>query len=310
VALLLALVHPAKGGVLERIRAEGVLRCGAAERAGFAEIDPEAGPRGVAVDLCRAVAVAVLGPSGRVVFSLYEAPGSYDGVRQGSDALAFLTGGEIAEQGLTGAVLPGPTVFVATTGVLVPESSAVRRLAELSGETVCLMIGSPAQRALERAAAAQGLALARLPFEEDVELLDAYNAGRCGAAVGEATYLAAMRATPGASRRGSRLLPETLSADAVVAATPQGDGAFAADIAWVVAALLLKDAPADGWSDASQALPAPLPPGFGAGWRAEVAAAVGSYSEIIRRHLEDRLGLAPGPNALWPAGLLLPPAVR
>jgi hypothetical protein len=46
------------------------------------------------------------------------------------------------------------------------------------------------------------------------------------------------------------------------------------------------------------------------GWRADVTAAVGSYGAIIRRNLTERLGLASGPNAVWPAGLLLPPAVR
>jgi hypothetical protein len=45
-------------------------------------------------------------------------------------------------------------------------------------------------------------------------------------------------------------------------------------------------------------------------WRADVAAEVGSYAAIIRRNLTEPLGLPPGPNALWPAGLLLPPAIR
>jgi general L-amino acid transport system substrate-binding protein len=306
-----ALFQPAHAaGVIERIRAEGVLHCGAAERPGFAEIAPDSGAKGVAVELCRAVAVAVLGPSGRVSFSLYEAPRTYDGVRQGSDALAFLTGGEIAEQSLAGAVLPGPNVFVSTIGVMVPAVSKARRLGDLSGETVCLMIGSAAQRALDHAAAALHLGIARLPFEEDVEMLDAYNAGRCDAVVGEATYLADMRQNPGVRRLESRLLPETLSADPIMAATPQDDGAWAADVAWVIDALLLADARDNTWTGVRESLPAQVPPGLRAGWRADVAASAGSYGAIIRRNLSEELGLAPGPNALWPAGLLLPPAVR
>ena len=67
---------------------------------------------GVAVDLCRAIAVAVLGPSGRVYFNIYEAPASYDAMRQGNDEVAFLTGGEIAEQNLAGLIMPGPAVVV------------------------------------------------------------------------------------------------------------------------------------------------------------------------------------------------------
>jgi general L-amino acid transport system substrate-binding protein len=310
--LLLAVASPAHaGGVLDRIHSAKVVHCGAVERPGIAQASSEGAPTGVAVDLCRAVAIAVLGPSAHVAFSIYESPHSYDSVRHGGDDLAFLTGGEIAEQDLTRFVLPGPTVLISTVGIMVPETSPVRRLADLSGQTVCLMIGSRAQRALESAAAMLHLAISRLTFEEDVEMLDAYNAGRCGAAVGEETYLADMRREPGVRRLASRLLPDPMAADPLIAVTPQADGAWSAAVAWVIDALLLADAAADPWAaKQAEALPARHPPGLRPGWRAEVAAAVGSYGTIIRRNLTERLGLEPGLNALWPAGVLLPPSVR
>jgi general L-amino acid transport system substrate-binding protein len=316
VLLGLAAACPAQaGGAIERIRAEGVLRCGAVERMGIADAPPE-GPSagsvvGIAVDVCRALAVAVLGPGGRVAFSLYEAPHSFDLLRNGADEVGFLTGGEIAEQNLGAGVVPGPVIAISPVAAMVPEASAVHRLADLSGQTVCVMIGSAPQRALEAAAGALHLSIARLAFEEDVEMLDAYNVGRCGAVVGEAGYLAGMRQTPGVGGLASRLLPETLAADPIIAVTSVADGAWAAEAAWVFDALLLADAPAGAWRSAGKdALPARGLPGLRSGWQPEVVAAVGSYSAIVRRNLTDRLGLAPGPNALWPAGLLLPPAVR
>ncbi len=308
-AVLLGLAGPACAGTtFDRVRADGMLRCGAVERPGVAEAPPEGAPLGVAVDICRAIAIAVLGPSARVVFNIYEAPHSFDGVRQGSDAVAFLTGGEMAEQNLAGFVLPGPTVLVSTIAVMVPELSPVRRLADLSGQTVCLMIGSRAQRVLESTAARLHLAISRLTFEEDVEMLDAYDVGSCGAAVGETTYLAEMRLNPGVRRLASRLLPDVLAPDPVIAVTPRSDGAWAATVAWVVGALLSADAPADAWS--SNASPALGIAGLRSGWRDDAIAAVGSYGAIVRRNLTERLGLPPGPNAVWPAGVLLPPAVR
>jgi general L-amino acid transport system substrate-binding protein len=295
-------------GAIDRIRAEGTLHCGAVERPGIAEVSPTGGAIGVAVDLCRAVAIAVLGPSGRFSFKLYDAPHSYDGVRQGRDALAFLTGGEIAAQDLGRFVVPGPTVLVSTIGIMVPEASPVRRPGDLAGQTVCLMIGSAAQRALESTVARLHLEISRLAFEEDVEMLDAYNVGKCGAVVGEATYLADVRRNSGVRHLASRLLPEILAADPIIAVTPQADGAWGADVAWVIDALLLADAPADAW--APDGLPVQHQAGLRQGWRADVSAAVGSYGAIVRRDLTDLLGLAPGPNALWPSGLLLPPSVR
>jgi general L-amino acid transport system substrate-binding protein len=303
------------GGAIERIRAEGVLRCGAVERMGIADAPPEGsaagGVVGIAVDVCRALAVAVLGPGGRVAFSLYDAPHSFDPLRNGADEVGFLTGGEIAEQNLGAGVVPGPTIAISPVAVMVPDASAVRRLGDLSGQTVCVMIGSAPQRALETAAGMLHLSIARLAFEEDVEMLDAYNVGRCRAVVGEAGYLAGMRQTPGVGGLASRLLPETLGADPIVAVTAVADGAWAADVAWVFDGLLLEDVPAGAWQSAGKdALPARRLPGLRLGWQPEVVAAVGSYGAIVRRNLTDRLGLAPGPNALWPAGLLLPPAVR
>jgi general L-amino acid transport system substrate-binding protein len=312
----LTAAYPAHaGGAIERIRAEGVLRCGAVERMGIADAPPEGpaagGVLGIAVDVCRALAVAVLGPGGRVSFSLYEAPHSFDPLRNGADELGFLTGSEIAEQDLGASALPGPTIAISPIAVMVPDVSLVRRLADLSGQTVCEMIGSAPQRALEAAVDALHLSIARLAFEEDVEMLDAYNVGRCGAVVGEAGYLAGMRQTPGVRRLDSRMLRETLTADPIIAVTNATDGAWAADVAWVFDALLLADAPAGAWrSTGKDALPVQNLPGLRPGWQPEVVAAVGGYAAIVRRNLIERLGLAPGPNALWPAGLLLPPAIR
>jgi len=314
VGALLGLVaaHPARAGsMIERIRADGVLHCGAVERVGIAEAPPQGGAIGIAVDVCRALAVAVLGTGGRVSFSFYEAPHSFDPLRRGSDELAFLTGSEIAEQDLGAVVLPGPTIAISPVAVMVPDASPVRRLADLSGQTVCVMIGSWGQRALEAAVGSLHLSIVRLAFSEDVEMLDAYNAARCGAVVGEAGYVAGIRQMPGVRRLVSRLLPETLAADPVIAVTSQADGAWAARVAFVFDALLLADAPAGAWQSAGRdALPAQRLSGLRPAWPEDVAAAVGSYAAIVRNNLTDRLGLAPGPNALWPAGLLLPPAVR
>ncbi|HEX4171396.1 MAG TPA: transporter substrate-binding domain-containing protein, partial [Acetobacteraceae bacterium] len=301
--LLVMVSAPTQAGrVLDRVRADGSLHCGAVARPGIAEA--EGSPTGVLVDLCRAVAVAVLGRSARASFSVYESRESYDAVRQGTDEIGFLTGGEIAEQGLAPVVAPGPTVLISTVGVMVPDTSPVQQLTDLAGQSVCLMIGSRAQRALESAADRRHLAISRLTFEEDVELLDAYNAGNCGAAMGEDTYLADMRQNPGIRRMSSRFLPDTLAADPIIAATPRSDGDWTATIGWVIDALMVADAPADRWAGSAPA--ADLRPG----WQRDVSAAVGSYGAIIRRNLTARLGLPPGPNALWPAGMLLPPAVK
>ena len=299
------------GSVLDRVRAEGIVHCGAGERPGFAWAAADGRIAGLAVDLCRAVAIAVLGSEGRVAFQLYGATRDYDAVRGGADDLFFLSGTEIVEEGLAPSVLQGPTVFVEALALMVPEASAASRLEDLAGASVCFMIGSGAQRALEAAADRQHVSFARLGFQESVEMLDAYDVQRCRAVAGEATQLAAMRLDSGVNHLASRILPQPLALYPVVAAVGTKDGQWAALIAWLVDALMLADAPRTAWrAPGADALPLPAAAlGLREHWRDEVTAMLGTYGDMVRRNLgeESVLKLPPGPNAPWPAGLLLPP---
>ena len=301
---LTALVAPSAdaAGVLHRVRAEGVLRCGAAARPGVAEAE-EATARGVAVDLCRAVAIAVLGPVARIQFRIYDSERDFDAVRQGTDELAFLSGNDIADHALTAAILPGPVAVIDGIGIMVPETSPVHSIADLNSRTVCLMIASAAQRVLERAVAALHLDIGRIAFQEDSEMLDAYDVQRCQAVVGETTYLAAMRRDPGVNRLQSRLLPP-LELAPVIAATPIADGSWGALVYWVIGALMRAGSADDRWEAAAFPVNARAL-GLQADWREMVLAQVGSYAEIVRRDFG-----ALGPNAPWPSGVMVAPAVR
>ena len=133
-------------------------------------------------------------------------------------------------------------------------------------------------------------------------MLDAYDVQRCQAVVGEATQLAEMRRTGGVNRLRSRLLPAPLALSPLIAATGVSDARWSALVAWVMNALILGDGPA---------FPARGPLlGLRPAWQSEVRAEVGGYGTIVRRNLTDALGLDPGPNAAWPDGLLLAPAVE
>ncbi len=66
-ALALGGATPAlAGNILDRVKAEGVLRCGGVERPGLISIDDQGHARGLELDICRALASVVLGPTGRL----------------------------------------------------------------------------------------------------------------------------------------------------------------------------------------------------------------------------------------------------
>ncbi len=305
-ACLLLWAAPAwSGGVLDRVRAEGVVRCGAEQRAGFAA---GTDPAGLAVELCRTVAVAVLGPAARVAFQVYGADADFADVRTGAADIAFVSGSAVAAHRLAAAVIPGPAVFFDQVTLMVPQDAAARDLADLSGQGVCFMIASPAQRALEQEAERLHIGFARLAFEEEVEMLDAYDVRRCVAMAGEATELAAYRLTPGVNGLRSRILPRALGLEPLSAATPVADGAWAALVAWVLQGVILADHPATPWT--SPGAEAMAGAAAQIGLRPDWLQNLGGYGALYDRTLgmRSRLHLPAGPNAAWPAGLLVPAA--
>ncbi len=312
-ALLLAAVMPVHAGtILDRARAQNTVRCGAEQRPGFAAPTRD-GVEGLGLDLCRAAAIAVLGPGGRIDFRLLDSAAALDAVGGGKLDLVFLTGGLVAEGHLAAKVVPGPPVYIDQFALMVPEDSAFRRPQDLEGKIVCFMIGSPAQRALEAAFEGFGSEFSRLGFEEDVEMRDAYNVGRCQAIAGEATTLAVIRQDGGVNRLRSRILDQPLGLDPVLAATGSQDGAWSATVYWLLQGLVAASAAPSGWHGSGTGLDTDSASALGLRehWQADIASALGSYAEMLRRHTGEgsTLRLAPGPNAPWPAGVMLPPTV-
>ena len=112
------------GPVLDRVRQSGIVHCGAPVRPGLAIPDRDGNWHGLDVDMCRAVAVAVLGPAAKIDFHPYASmTRTFDAVRSGQDDISFLTASEILAERALPAVLPGPPVFFLTTSMLVLAAS-------------------------------------------------------------------------------------------------------------------------------------------------------------------------------------------
>ncbi len=295
------------GAVLDRVRRAGVVRCGAVERPGLAARSAEGAWRGLDVDLCRAVAVAVLGPEGRPMFQPDVAESDMRRVSAGTEDLSFLTASEIVTDGLAGAVMPGPAVFYEPHGVLVRADARAARLPELEGSMICVEPGTGPERSLRAYFAAKHITFRFSMWQETVEMLDAFAVGRCPAIAGELTSLAAFKLSADAAGRKSRILPDSLAVAPVLATTPRGDAEWAVIVGWTVRTLLAAE-PVAAAAPLSIAGPAI---GLAEGWQARVVAAVGSYADIYRRNLgsDSPFHLPRGVNARWDAGGLMCPAV-
>jgi general L-amino acid transport system substrate-binding protein len=295
------------GAVIDRIRTDGVIRCGGVSRPGLVGQSPDGRiAAGLFLDLCRAIGAALLGPEGRMEFRPYDSDKAFDRVRDGTDDLSFLDGSEILDHGLAGRTTLGPPIVFVSTAAMVPGDSTVRSLADLAGKTICFYQGSNAHQNLEAWMAAHHLDFRRVGLMEYGELYDTYDARVCGAQVGEIGDLAVARLDDAGAGLKSRILAEPLATFPVLAVTPATDPQWSAIVAWAVYALQRAELPAKPWAasglDSLAFNSTDL--GLADDWRAHVVAAAGTYADIYARNLGDRsrLNLPRGPNAPVEAG--------
>ncbi len=303
------------GGVTERVKARGFVRCGSVARPGMASADVHGRWTGLEVDVCRAAAAAVLGSPERIEYHAYGTPKDFDAVRNQQDDIYFLTGSEIDEQKLAGKVLPGPAVFFESHAVMAPAGSAEQHVDDLSGNSICFPTGSPVERTLNAYFDRTHKNWFRRGFTEDGEMIDAYNAQSCHALAGEITTLASVRLDPGVNRLSSRILPETLAVFPVMAATGTEDAQWSSIVAWTVHTLVNAERPETRWyAGGAGAMPVLAPElGLDKDWQRRVLAAAGNYGEIFERNLGKRsaLKIDRGPNANnIDGGLLLGPFIE
>ncbi len=302
------------GAVLDRVKAEGVLRCGAEPRPGLVKVEKNGEAHGLLLDVCRAIAAAVIGPTGRLEFHQYTSSKAYDLVRGGTDDVFFLSASEMQEEDLTGKILPGPPVFIETTAVMVAENSPAQHLEDLAGKSICFPIAANSNHHLEAWFGARKLDFIRMGYQEEVELNDTYNVQVCKGLVGEATTLAEVRLDGGVNHLKSRILPEQLAAFPIVAATGTKDAEWAAVVAWAIHTLERAEVASNHWTTGgARSMPVVAEElKLSKDWQQRMIDAVGSYADIYARNLGDGspYRLPRGPNAAWQnGGILLAPYI-
>ena len=300
------------GSVVERVKARGVVRCSSVERPGLARKDGNGRWAGLNVDVCRAIAAAVLGSPEKIEYGDFETLKQVEGIRNQQDDVYFLTGLEINALKVAGKITPGPTVFVESHSVMVPSTSPAHHVGDLSGKKICFMIASTLERSLNAYFDNIHKEFLRNPYSEDGEMNDSYNVQNCDAVADETTTLAMTRLTPVKKGMTSRILPEMLSTYPVIAATGTADAQWSAIVAWTVHTLISATRPETKWyAGSARAMPVYAPElGLDKDWQRRVVSAVGNYSDIFERNLGkgSPLKLDRGLNANQAqGGLLLSP---
>jgi general L-amino acid transport system substrate-binding protein len=224
---------------LARIRAAGALRCGIdVEEAEYSTSDDHGNREVFDHDLCRAVAVAVLGKDALMKETDYPddhtamlalSVGAVDLVATLPDDFTHAVG--------THFELTRPVLWDGV-GFLVPGRSPVTRARQLSGKKICFLAETATEESVRAWFAREHLDFVPFPFQEEGEMQAAFATGNCGALAGDRTRLAQTRAALAQHGKQARLLPERISKDPLATAVSDGDPQWAAIVSWVIEALI------------------------------------------------------------------------
>jgi general L-amino acid transport system substrate-binding protein len=215
-------VVAAGGEVLQNVLDRGRLVCGSrTDLSGFGYLDEAGGNVGFDIDLCRAVATAVLGDPDAVEFVPLTAAERGPALQTGEvDLLSrnvTWTSSRDAQWGNFTNVM-----FYDGQGFMVPVASGITTLEELDGATVCVTSGTTTELNLADAFRQRGLEFTPVVFEDTATVYSTYEAGGCDATTSDKSQLASVRggfADPDAHM----FLDITISKEPLTPAVPTGD---------------------------------------------------------------------------------------
>jgi len=310
----------ASAATIDDVKARGELLCGSSTGlTGFGAPDANGNWTGFDVDLCRAVAAAVLGDATKVKFVPLTGETRFTALQSGEvDLLArnsTWTMSRDSELALD---------FVAVNyydgqGFMVKKDLGVSSAKELDGATVCIQTGTTTELNLADFFKQNNITYQPVNVADDNEAQSQYVAGACDAYTTDASGLAASRATlPDAENH--IILPEIISKEPLGPVVRHGDNNWGDIVRWTYYALLIAEEKGITQANVEEVLASTTDEevkrllgasgdmgvkiGLDNAAFKNAILAVGNYGEIFARNIGEgtSINLARGLNALWTQG--------
>ena len=329
-ALGLAAAPAQAGKTVDAIKARGQLICGVnTGLAGFSSADSQGNWSGLDVDVCKAIAAAMLGDASKVKYVPLNAQQRFTALQSGEiDILSRNTTWTLTRDASLGMSFTN-TVYYDGQGFMVPSKGKIKSAKQLKGATVCVQSGTTTEKNLTDFSRANKLDIKPVVFEKQEASTSAYFSGRCQAFTTDASGLASIRNKEAKVPAEHLILPELISKEPLGPSVRRGDDEFFAIAKWVIYALIeaeeygitqanvdaLKTTTDDpvvgrilgGTEDTGKLL------GLDKEWAAKAIKATGNYGEIFERNVgpNSALGVPRGINNLWnKGGIMYAPPIR
>ena len=285
---------------------------------GYGSSDASGNNVGFDIDLCRALAAAVLGDANAIEIRLITAAERGPTVQSGEvDMLVRTVTWTTSRDSQWGNY--AQTMFYDGQGFLVRKDLGISSALELKGASVCVTQGTTTELNLQDFSNQNNLNIEPLTFEDTDAVVAAYEEGQCDSFTNDRSQLAAL-STALSDKDAHTILPETISEEPLGPVVPHGDDQWFDIVKTVMGMLIYAEAygvdSANVPSSATGDTKVDRLFGLGGSYGQEslgisntaaqnVIRAVGNYGEIYARHLGPsgiNLPRADGDrNALWSA---------
>jgi general L-amino acid transport system substrate-binding protein len=326
IAALLALATlAARAATLDQVRARGVLACGTSQGiTGFSAPDPSGVYRGLDVDVCRAVAAAVLGDAAKVRYVGLSPKARFTALQSGEvDLLVLNATWTLVRDTALGLNFAGVNYYDGQ-GFMVRRDLGVTEPEQLDGASICVNLGTTTELNLADWFRTRGLSFRPVLFEKVSEVAAAYDAGRCDAYTSDVTTLAAQRLRLRDSVAHVILL-EVISKEPLGPVVRHGDDQWLDIVRWSLTAMQEAEELGIDSGNAGRLRTESTEPrvrrllglegglgkalGLDDAWAYRIVRQVGNYAESYERNLGrgSALNLPRGINALWDRGGIMYP---
>jgi len=316
-----------KSKTLKNTQSKGFVRCGVSQGLpGFSNADAAGNWTGVDVDVCRAVAAAVLGDASKVKYTPLSAKERFTALTSGEiDILSRNTTWTLSRDADLGVTFVGVN-FYDGQGFMVRKDSGITSTSQFkNGISACTNIGTTTELNMRDFFNSKGISYEPVAFEKADEVVAAYDSGRCDTYTTDKSGLAAQR-TKMTNPDEHMVLPETISKEPLGPVVRQGDAVWEDIVRWSLNVMIeaeeygINSANADMMKTSDNPAVKRLVGSEGElgsylsldqDWSLRIIKQVGNYGESYKRNIADT-GILPdrGPNNIWTQGGLLytPPA--
>ena len=324
------LAAPALAGpTLDGVRAKGHVQCGVSEGLpGFSSPNNKGEWSGIDVDVCRAVAAAVLGDAKKVKFTPLTAKQRFTVLQSGEiDMLSRNTTWTLTRDSALGLNFAG-VAYYDGQGFMVRKSLGIKSARELGGATVCINSGTTTELNAADYFRANGMRYTPVTFEKSDEVIAAYDAGRCDVYTTDQSGLYAQRIKLKDSD-AHVILPEIISKEPLGPVVRQGDDEWFNIVRWSLFAMVNAEELGVTSGNVAKLAKSSANPQIrrllgsegkmganlklDAKWAGRIIGQVGNYGEMFTRNLgpATALKIARGINQLWSkGGIMYAPPVR